>query len=87
MGINRSRGLLNHSLCVARIVPVARAHASPSEPAKELGTREARWAWFAQVDAEGRPFIGGSGHADDGRGAREVCEALLPLDIRAAVEQ
>ena len=37
-----------------------------------------RWAWFVQVDGEGRPYNGGTGTAAKGAEAREACEALVP---------
>jgi hypothetical protein len=45
------------------------------------GPNAGRWAWFVQVDAQGRPYNGGTGIAETGREAREAFEALVPDDV------
>jgi hypothetical protein len=42
------------------------------------GPQAGRWAWFVQVDREGRPYNGGTGVAATGTEARQACEALVP---------
>jgi hypothetical protein len=42
------------------------------------GPNAGRWAWFVQVDPQGRPYNGGTGTAETGREARE---ALVPEDV------
>jgi hypothetical protein len=46
-----------------------------------FGPQAGRWAWFVQVDAEGRPVNGGTGMAATGREAREAVEALVPVEV------
>jgi hypothetical protein len=42
-----------------------------------FGPNAGRWAWFVLVAADGVPFNGGTGVAQKGREAREICERLL----------
>ena len=41
------------------------------------GLHDGRWFWAVQIGPDGAPFNSGTGHAEDGRGAREACEAIL----------
>jgi hypothetical protein len=41
------------------------------------GPNAGRWAWFVQVDPQGRPYNGGTGAAATGTEAREACEARV----------
>jgi hypothetical protein len=41
------------------------------------GPHDGRWFWAVQIGPGGAPFNSGTGHADDGRGAREACEAII----------
>jgi hypothetical protein len=43
-----------------------------------FGPNAGRWAWFVQVAPDGAPFNGGTGVAETGTEAREICERLLP---------
>jgi hypothetical protein len=47
-----------------------------------FGPQAGRWSWFVQVDAEGRPFNGGTGTAATGKEAREAVERLVPVGVR-----
>ncbi len=49
------------------------------------GPQSGRWAWFVHVWPDGREGSGGTGFADDGRGAREACETRLPEEARARI--
>jgi len=51
------------------------------------GPQDGRWAWFVQVGPDGAPRNGGAGYADDGRTAREACEALLPKTLKDALKR
>ena len=41
------------------------------------GPHDGRWFWAVQIGPDGAPFNSGTGYAADGRGAREVREAIL----------
>ncbi len=41
------------------------------------GPHDGRWFWAVQIGPGGAPFNSGTGHADDGRSARETCETIL----------
>jgi hypothetical protein len=41
------------------------------------GPYDGGWFWAVQVAAGNVPFNSGTGHARDGREAREACEAIL----------
>lgn len=41
------------------------------------GPRDGHWFWCVQVDANGRPFNGGSGSVPSGREAREAVERVF----------
>jgi hypothetical protein len=43
-----------------------------------FGPNAGRWAWFILVAPDGAPFKGGTGVAETGTEAREICERLLP---------
>ncbi len=44
-----------------------------------FGPNAGRWAWFVLVAPDGAPpFNGGTGVAQTGREAREICERLVP---------
>jgi hypothetical protein len=43
-----------------------------------FGPNAGRWAWFILVASDGVPFNSGTGVADTGREAREMCERILP---------
>jgi hypothetical protein len=45
------------------------------------GPQAGRWAWFVQVDREGRPYNGGTGTAATGKQAREACEVRVPEGV------
>lgn len=61
-------------------LPIARIYKVTGGPNAD------RWAWAVQVAQDGvTPWNGGSGFADDGRGAREACEARLPESIRTRI--
>jgi hypothetical protein len=53
-----------------------------AEPVADSSQTAGRWAWFVQVDAEGRPFNGGTGTAATGKEAREAVERLVPVGVR-----
>ena len=46
------------------------------------GPKDGRWAWFIQVDPDGRPYNGGSGDGANGTEAREAIEARIPSGMR-----
>ena len=41
------------------------------------GPHDGRWFWAVQIGLGRAPFNSGTGNADDGREAREACEAIL----------
>jgi len=41
------------------------------------GPRDSQWFWSVLVDAEGRPFNGGTGYEPTGAEAKAACEARL----------
>jgi hypothetical protein len=41
------------------------------------GPHDGRWFWAVQIGPGHVPFNSGTGHAGDGREAREACEAIL----------
>jgi len=43
----------------------------------EHGPQQGRWFWAVHVDAQGRPWNGGTGTEATGREARKACETRL----------
>lgn len=59
------------SLVDEHLGPVARIYRMTGGPQDGL------WFWAVQIDAQGRPWNGGTGQAADGRQAKEAVETVL----------
>lgn len=49
------------------------------------GPRDRQWFWCVLIDAQGRPWNGGTGYCPTGREAKQAVEKLTPLHARRSV--